>query len=265
MVIQSGCLEDKVVLITGAAQGIGQIIAKVFAEAGAAVVISDVQDVAGESTAKSMRNKRLRAQFIKADLRQEKDIKAAVEFTVESYGRLDIVINNARPKLRLLPFVESLEEWDLAMNVLLKAPALIVKYALPYLTKSGNGSIINISSTNAFFISHQPVAYHVAKAALLQLTKFLAYDLGPRGIRVNAICPGLVDLHDRKPLTSDQVNKTITETIVPLKRAASPQDIAEAALFLCMNSSSYITGQVLTVDGGVTLGDHFNIAKKTFR
>ncbi len=262
---ESNVLAGKAALITGAAYGIGRIIARVFAEAGASVVVADIRKAEGEVVAKAIRDAGLRALSVKADLRRESDIKAMIGFTVDNCNHLDIVINNARPKLSNLPFAESLKEWDLAMDVMLKAPALIAKHALPQLLKSGGGSIVNIVSTNAFFISHQPAAYHVAKAGAVQLTRYLAHEFGPHGIRVNAICPALVDLYDEnKPLTSDPVNKAVTEVVVPLKRAATAEEIAKAALFLCTDSAAYITGQVLTIDGGITLGDHFHVARRAF-
>lgn len=264
MTTTSNRLEGKVALVTGAAQGIGRTIAKVFAEEKASVIISDIQKSTGEAAAQSIRDAGLQAVFMKADLCNERDIKVMIDFAVENFGNLDIVINNARPKLSNVPFVESFEEWDLAMDVLLKAPALIAKHALPQFLKSGSGIIINIASTNAIFISQQPVTYHVAKAGLLQLTRYLAYEFGSKGIRVNAICPSLVDLYDKKPLTSDPVNKIVVDLAVPLKRVASAEEIAEAVLFLSTESSSYITGQVFTIDGGITLGDHFHVAKKAF-
>ena len=259
-------LAGKVALITGAAHGIGRIMAKVFAEKGASVVVSDIQEEPGEEVAAAIRYQGLQALFVKADLCQENEIKAMMDFAVESFGRLDIVIHSARPRLRRLPYAESLEEWDLAMNVFLKALALMAKYALPHLRRSDGGNIISISSVNAVFIaSHQPAAYHVAKAGLEQLTRYLAVEFGPQAIRVNAICPGLVDLYDKdKPLTGDPVNKAVTEVVVPLKRASSAEEIAEVALFLCTDAAAYITGHVLRVDGGEMLGDHFHVARKSF-
>ena len=266
MATQPARLAGKVALITGAAQGIGLTIAKEFAEEGASVVMADMQEAAGETAAQGIRDVGARARFVKADLRQESDIKAMVEFAADTFGRLDIVINNARPKLRRLSFAESLEEWDMAMDVLLKAPALTVGHAVPQMLKSGGGSVINIASINAFLIaSHQSAAYHVAKAGLLQLTRYLAVEFGPQTIRVNAICPGLVDVHDKsRPLTADPVNKAVAELVVPLKRVSRAEEIAEAALFLSSDASAYITGQVLTVDGGETTGDHFHVARKAF-
>jgi len=259
-------LQNKVALITGAGRGIGRGIAEVFAQAGASVVISDIQKDIGESVAKNICNKGMNASYIQCDLRKEDDIKKMMRLCVRKYGGLDIIINNARPKLQNLSFADSLGEWDLAMDVLLKAPALIAKHALPELKKSKQGNIINISSTNAFFISHQPAAYHVAKTGLIQLTKFLAYEFGSHGIRVNAVCPALVDVYDenRKPLTDNPINKKVAELVVPLRRVSVVEEIAQVALFLCTKAASYITGQILTVDGGVTLGDHFGIARKAF-
>ena len=166
----SSRLKGKVALITGAAQGVGQIIAKEFAREGATVVISDVQEEAGKAAARTFRELGLDIFFVKADLREEKDIKQMISFTKKLKGRLDIIVNNARPRLPLGTFEQTLKDWDLAMRVILKAPVLIMKHALPHLTLS-RGTVINIVSSNAFTISHQPVSYHVAKAGLVQLSR----------------------------------------------------------------------------------------------
>jgi 3-oxoacyl-[acyl-carrier protein] reductase len=253
-----------VALITGAAHGIGRAIGNRMAESGLKIVIADINRIVGERVRKSIIMRGGEAVFIKVDLRNIQEIKLIVEETIAHYGRLDILVNNARPILHNLDFVESLSEWDLAMDVLLKAPVQLVRYALPHLTISKNAHIINISSTNAHFISHQSIAYHVAKAGLEHLTRYLACELGPKGICVNSVSPGLVDIHDDgKPLTGNSLNKTITKLAVPLKRAATPEEIAEAVMFFC-SAPSYITGQVLTLDGGVTLNDHFQIARKAY-
>ena len=258
-------MRGKVALVTGAARGIGRIIAKELAKADLKVIVNDIEEEAGKSTVEDILAVGHEGFFIKGDLRREDSIKALVETGVQHFGQLDIVINNARPDLRILPFEESFSEWDLAMDVLLKAPALLAKYAVAELRNVGGGSIINIGSTNAFFVSHQPLAYHVAKAGLIQLTRYLACEFGSEGVRVNCVCPGLVDIYDNnKPLTSDPTNKAIAEFSVPLKRAAFAEEIAEAVLFLCSDSSAYITGQVLTIDGGITLNDHFHLARKGF-
>jgi len=255
-------LKNKVVLVTGSAQGIGRTMVKKMAKAELKVVVSDIKESLGEAVAEEIKSEGYKALFVKTDLCNEYSIKKLIEITIEYFGYLDIIVNNARPKLNLLPFEESFSEWDLALDVLLKAPALIAKYAVPHLKKSG-GSIINIGSTNAFFVSHQPLAYHVAKSGLLQLTRYLACTFGNQGIRVNTVCPGLVDLYDNNmPLTSNPENKKIVELSVPLQRAALADEIVDAVLFLSSNSAAYITGQTLILDGGITLNDHFHIMKK---
>jgi NAD(P)-dependent dehydrogenase (short-subunit alcohol dehydrogenase family) len=235
-------MKEKTVLITGASQGIGQAIAEECLARGADVIVLDI---------KAPENKKLK--YLKVDLSSEDEIKSAIA----GLEKIDYIINNARPKLEIKPFSESMDEWDQAMKVLLKAPALIAKYALPQLKKS-KGSIVNVVSTNAYFISHQPAVYHVAKAGLIQLTKFLAVEFGPLGVRVNAVCPGLVELKD------NLINKTVSEIVVPLKRTARRKEIAESVIFLCSEKSSFINGHVLTVDGGEILGDQFHVAREAF-
>lgn len=258
-------LKNKVALVTGAAHGIGRVIAEALASSGASVVVADIQESLGRLVVKDICAAGGSAIFIRTDLRKEKDIKNLISKAVKKYRRLDIIINNARPRLKLMPFDESFKEWDLAMGVLLKAPALLIKYALPHLIKTKKASIVNIASTNAFFISHQPATYHIAKAALVQLTRYIAFGFGKDGIRANVVCPGLVDLTDIKtPLTSNAVNNNIVKLIVPLNRAATPLEIANVVVALCTDSSSYITGQVINVDGGLTLGDQFHIARNAY-
>jgi NAD(P)-dependent dehydrogenase (short-subunit alcohol dehydrogenase family) len=241
---------NEVAIVTGGASGIGRGITLRLAQLGVRVIIADLLEEKSKIIQQSCYEKKGEVIFIKTDLSQSKDIEQLVDKCVKRFGRLDFVINNARPNLKIRSFEENFSEWDLAMNVLLKAPALLTNFAGKHMKKKG-GSIVNISSTNAIFVSHQPVAYHVAKAGLLQLTRVLACEYAQYGIRVNAVCPALVDLFDRKNhLTGDPLHKTVTELIVPMKRAAFVEEIADAVIFLCSEASSYTTGQVLTIDGG---------------
>ncbi len=256
--------QHKVVIVTGSGQGLGRVIAESFAEAGASVVISDIQQEAGQAVAKNIRGSGKNAVFISCDLRKENDIRKLIRLCIKKYGRLDVVVNNARPRLTIGSFEDNFKEWDLGISVLLKAPALVLKYAMPHLIRSSNGNVINIASTNAFSVSHQPLVYHVAKAGLVQLSRYIAFQFGTQGVRSNVVCPGLVDLSDaRSPLTGNSVNKKVVESIVPLGRAASAQEVANVVLSLCSDDASYVTGQVVNVDGGLMLGDHFHIARKT--
>lgn len=256
---------DRVVIITGAAHGIGKIMAFAFAKSGAQVVIADIRVKEAEKVAAQIRDANGRASFVRTDLRKEADIKKLIATAKSRFKRIDILINNARPQLKHLPFVQSFKEWDLGMDVFLKASALTARYAIPEMMKNGGGNIVNMTSINATLICHQPAVYHVAKAGIIQLTRFLAYEYGHQGIRVNAVSPGLVDLKDddRPALTSNHINKKVTEQVVPLKRAASGEDIAHSVLFLCSDAASYINGEVLTIDGGMTLGDQFGLMRRS--
>jgi NAD(P)-dependent dehydrogenase (short-subunit alcohol dehydrogenase family) len=255
----------KIAIITGGAHGIGKAIAKSLSASNYIVIIADIDNDKGIKVVDEVNSAGGNALFIKTDLCSENDILNLVNITIETFGGLDIVINSARPLLKIVPFIESFDEWDYAINVLLKAPALLAKYSYNHLKKSSNGCIINIGSTNENYISHQPVSYHVAKAGLVHLTHYLAREFGVNNIRVNTISPGLVDIHeDGRPLTGKPMNKEIVDITVPLKRAASPQEIAYLVLFLCSKEASYITGQTITIDGGITLNDHFHIARQVF-
>jgi len=255
----------RVVIVTGAAQGIGRVLALKFGLAGAKVVLADIQKDLGMEVVKKFSEMGIVAHFVYANLENETEIERMVEKAVEVFGGLDVLINNARVPLSKKEFPASLLDWDRAMAVMLKAPAFASGVALPHLEKSGEGSIINISSINAYLISAQQLPYHIAKASILQLTRHLAVELAPKKIRVNAICPGLVDIEDRNMMLSqDPVNKFLIEHVVPLGRAANPEEIGELALFLASQKASYITGQSYTIDGGMTLPDQFMVAKNVF-
>ena len=208
----------KVLFVAGAGKGLGRAIAHKFGSAGASVFIADIDSECGEGTAAEFRDSGMKAKFCKLDLCNESDIQRAVLNCVSEFGGLDVLVNSARPQLKVQPFPDSMSEWDMAMQVLLKAPALTIAAALPELARSGKGSIINISSTNAYQISHQPLSYHVAKSAILQLTRQLAYELGPKGIRVNAICPGLIEpmLKKEAYVPHSSFKQLVTEKVVPL-------------------------------------------------
>lgn len=257
-------LKNKTAIITGGAQGIGKGIAKALVDQGVNVVIADIQEEKGQELATLLGGK---AFFHKTDLTQENDIRDLVSCAANRYNSVDFVINNARPPLMKSSPQNSvqdslLDDWDTGIDVLLKAPCLLVKYALPFLLKAKAPAVINIASTNALFIAPQPLVYHVAKAGLIQMTRYTAYVLGQHGIRVNCVAPGVVDIHDQKtPLTHWPINKKTIEIACPLKRAALVEEIADSVLFLCSDSSSYVNGQVLFLDGGITLGDQFHVTR----
>jgi len=257
-------LEGKVALITGAAQGIGKGIAEVFAHEGAVVVIADLQEEKGQAAADSLDGQ---GAFIHTDLRQDSDIEQMIAFTVEKYGALDILINNATPpKVLTSSFEEMVEDWDTTMDLLLRAYMVTAKFAHPYMQRTNGGSIVNMGSTLAFSIAEQQsCAYHVAKAGVTQLTRYLAWELGNDGIQVNCICPALVDRSDRPSLTNDPTNQSVVDITVPLKRAGNYKDIAYTSLFLCSDEAKYLTGQSIILDGGLTLGSQFEVARAAYK
>ena len=241
---------------------IGAVISKQLAIKGYLVILADIDLDAANKQARSIRSQGLQADNCYIDLANKSSIEDCVGSVIDRYGKIDGLVNNARPWLSHEKFPNSLGSWDLALSVLAKAPAEFTVACAPYL-QSTNGAVVNISSTNAYFVSQQPITYHAAKSALEQITKYLAVELGPSGIRVNAILPGLVDQEDRTEKLSDSSeNKRIIEAMVPLKRAGTPIDIANMVLFLLSQDSSYITGQSFIVDGGLSTLDHFYGAKK---
>ena len=261
----AGRLAGKTALVTGAAQGIGRGIAELFAAEKATIVIADIQSDLGRQVARGIAIKGGIADCVGVDIAKEANIDRMIDFAVERFGRLDILVNNAAPSRKPYESMEaSLADWDGHMDILLKAQALAANRALPHLAKN-NGSIVNISSIAAFLITHQTCDYHVAKAGILQLTRYLAYEFGPEGVRVNCICPGVVDRDASPHLTDDATNRSVVDLTVPLKRAGTSRDLANAALFLCSDAASYITGQALVVDGGLTLGEHFGVVRDVYR
>jgi len=256
----------KTALITGAAQGIGLAIAARLAETGARVVLADLQDDKGHASVAALRQRGFEAEFVHVDLTAEAEIQQMVRTAVALYGRLDILVNNASPfRRKFASYEESLQDWDLHQAVLLKASASAAAFARPHLRQQPGGSIVNIGSIVSSSISAQPCSYHVAKAGLVQLTRWLARELGPEGTRVNCVSPGLVDKDDARPLTADPVHREVVEIVAPLGRAGCPRDIANAVAFLSSEEASYITGQCLVVDGGVTLDETFEAGRRAFR
>jgi NAD(P)-dependent dehydrogenase (short-subunit alcohol dehydrogenase family) len=250
--------DNKTVLVTGAARGIGAGIAEGFLEAGAAVAMLDWNGPEVEAKAASFQ--RLgRVLAVVGDVSNEAQVEAAIERTAGEFGRLDVLVNNAGIEVvGTLPEYTS-ADWDRQVGVNLKGVFLCSKYALPHLRKQ-RGSIVNISSVHAFVSYPGTSAYDASKAGVLALTRTLALDHGRDGIRVNAICPGYIDT----PMLSDWLatlpdpaeNMRQVLRFHPLGRIGVPRDIANAVLFLASDLASFITGATLVVDGAMTVAGH---------
>jgi NAD(P)-dependent dehydrogenase (short-subunit alcohol dehydrogenase family) len=249
-------LEARVALITGAATGIGRATARLFAEAGARLVLSDQRAPELEQTVAAVRAAGGEATAVVADLARPESAAAVVDAAVRAHGRLDVVFNNAGVGTMVVGgTVESipLEKWDLALDVNVRAIYLVSAAAVPHLRAAGGGAIVNTSSVSAFRGSRERPshAYAASKGAVLALTRAMAASYGADKIRVNAICPGTI----RTRLTADIIDAAEREAAaghgIPLGRVGEPEDIARCALFLASDASAWITGTEIVVDGGM--------------
>jgi NAD(P)-dependent dehydrogenase (short-subunit alcohol dehydrogenase family) len=240
-------LENKVAIVTGGAHGIGRAIAEVFAEAGARVVIADLDAEAGRAVAASLRN----ARFVPADVSVPADVEAVAAAAAGITGRIDVLCNNAA---YLGPFHAAAEageqEWERSFRVSLLGAQRFIAAVLPYMVRQRAGSILNISSVQGLVGGRDSAAYTSVKHGLIGLTRSVAYDYGPHNVRANAICPGAIQTRISPRPGEELYQRQIGKTF--LGRTGTPRDVAYAALFLASDAASYITGAILAVDGGWT-------------
>jgi NAD(P)-dependent dehydrogenase (short-subunit alcohol dehydrogenase family) len=244
-------LDGKIALITGASKGIGEAIARGLAEFGAKVVISSRKQDALDGIAEAFRADGLEATGIEAHMGSIEDIHALVDKTVETYGGLDIIINNAAANPVFGPIHDTDERaFDKIIEVNLKGPFELCKKAYPILKRRGGGSIVNISSIGGLTPEPGIGIYSVSKAAINNLTQAMAQDWGADNIRVNAICPGLIKTKFSEALWSDEkiLNRFIKQ--IPLGRAGTTDDVAGLAVFLASDAAAYCSGGIYRVDGG---------------
>jgi NAD(P)-dependent dehydrogenase (short-subunit alcohol dehydrogenase family) len=248
-------LEGKVAMISGAASGIGRGTAKRLAEFGAKVSILDVNEENGKKVVEEITDAGGTAQFIKCDVRNAADCKVAADKTAESFGRIDILFNNAGIAIRKNAVDLEPEEWDLALDVSLKGQYLLSKYAIPYMKKVGGGSIINTGSGWSLKGGENAVAYCAMKGGTLNMTRAMCLDHGKDNIRVNTVCPGDVDTpmlkSECEQLGGEYNEKYKAECGArPIARLGTPEDVANVVLFLASNMSTWISGTHIVVDGG---------------
>jgi 3-oxoacyl-[acyl-carrier protein] reductase len=244
-------LENKTALITGSARGLGKAIAQKLASQGARVVISDVLMELAEATVKEFTDKGYEAMAISANVSKSDDVKKMIDEILTKYQTLDIVVNNAGITRDALLLRMSEDAWDAVLNVNLKGTFLVTQAAAKIMIKQRFGRIINISSASARVGNPGQVNYVASKAGIIGLTKTAARELGSRGVTVNAIAPGFFETEMTKNLPESVRQAFLDST--PLKRFGKLEDIASAVAFLASEEGSYITGQVIGVDGGLTM------------
>ncbi|MGH7781820.1 MAG: SDR family NAD(P)-dependent oxidoreductase [Candidatus Binataceae bacterium] len=252
-----GRLDGKVAVITGAASGIGRATSIRFAGEGAAVVLADLNEEGGETAVRECKENGGRAVFQKTDVAVEEDIKAAVDRAVREFGKLDTIFNNAGLGGAIGAIEEiSFENWDQTMGILLRGVFAGMKYAVPEMRKIGGGSIISTASVAGLRGGAGPHAYSAAKAAVINLTRSVALEVGKDRIRVNCICPGGINtpLINRRIAGGEETAAQFLARIQPIPRAGRPDDIANMALFLASDESEWVTGTAMVVDGGLTAG-----------
>lgn len=249
-------LDGRVAIITGGASGIGAATTSLFVENGARVVIGDLQTDLGDDLARTFSPNVV---FQRADVSKEEDVRALARRAETSFGRLDCIFNNAGFGGALGGIAEtSVEEWDLTFEVLVRGVFLGMKHAAPLLRRQG-GSIVSTASVAGFLGGYSPHAYAAAKAAVVQLTKSVALEMAQDQVRVNCICPGFIATPLAlntvgKPESAMEARKPWMVRAQPIERPGEPSDIAEMALFLASDRSSFVTGQAFVVDGGFAAG-----------
>jgi NAD(P)-dependent dehydrogenase (short-subunit alcohol dehydrogenase family) len=253
-----GALDGRVAIVTGGASGIGARTVRLFAEQGARVVIGDMQEEAGRAVAAELGKS---AVFQRTEVSREDEVRALVARGEQEWGRLDCIFNNAGFGGALGPISETpVEEFDLSFAVLVRGVFLGMKHAAPLISRQG-GSIINTASVAGILAGYSPHTYAAAKAAVIQLSKSVALELGPKRVRVNSICPGFIATPlalgtvGRKASAeeAEAARKQMAEAQA-IPRPGDPNDIAQMALFLASDASTFVTGQAFVVDGGFAAG-----------
>ena len=249
-----GQLEGRVALVTGGGSGIGQATALAFARERARVIAADVNAEGGEETVSMIEEAGGEAIFIKTDVSSSAEVEALVNATVETHGRLDCAFNNAGIGGSMaLTHKRNEEEWDSTININLKGVWLCMKYEILQMLKQGGGTIVNTSSAAGLVGTIAASAYSASKHGVVGLTKSAALEYAQRGIRINAVCPGAV----RTPMLENGITllpegEQQILAMEPVGRIASPEEIAEAVVWLCSDAASFVTGHAMAVDGGWT-------------
>lgn len=249
-------LDGKIALVTGSGRGIGKAIALKLAQLGAEIIVNYSRNRAqAEETIRIIHDLGKKAQIIKANISKEEDINLMFKAITEEFGQLDILINNAASGFNRPLIEQKVSGWDYTMQVNVRAAMLCSQKAVPLMERAGGGHIINITSPGAMRVLPDYIAVGASKAALNSLTRYMAVELAPKNIHVNAVSPGMVETEALKHFAfmndTDVTSKTITNT--PAGRLVTPEDVSEIVAFLCSPAADMICGQIIVVDGGFTL------------
>ena len=247
-------LRDQAAIVTGAGSGIGRAIALRYAAEGASVAVADVQPVGGRETVEQIQQAGGHALFIETDVTRSADAERMVRATLSTFGRVDVLVNNAAISGGDDILATDEATWDRVITVVLKSVFVCTRAVLPKMLDQGRGVIVNISSVNALTGLGEE-AYSAAKAGVVSLTQNIAIRYGRQGVRANVICPGTI----RTPIWRERLERTpdVFERLAdwyPVGRVGEPEDVAGAAVFLASDEGAFITGAILTVDGGLTAG-----------
>jgi NAD(P)-dependent dehydrogenase (short-subunit alcohol dehydrogenase family) len=254
-------MQGRVALVTGAASGIGRVTARLFAREGAKVIVTTDASIEGaEETIDLIRKAGGEARFVQCDVSIEEDVEAMVAKAVDIYGSLDYAFNNAGigPDGVRMPVVSvadcPVDIWDRTMDVNLKGVFLCMKYEMRQMLKQKYGSIVNTSSVGAFKPLPGFAAYDASKTGLIGLSKAAALEVATSGIRVNVVCPGPTErtrlMENLTSVRPEERERTLN--VIPMHRMAEPEEVAEAVIWLCSDASSFVTGHVMLIDGGMT-------------
>jgi NAD(P)-dependent dehydrogenase (short-subunit alcohol dehydrogenase family) len=250
-------LENKVAIITGGGDGIGQASAMMFAKEGAKVVIADIKPENGNKTVDMVKSVGGVAMFVQVDVSKADGVENMVKKTIEAYGKIDILINSAAVFVEATVLNTSEEDWDRIMDINLKGIFLCCKYTIPEMIKAGKGSIVNIGSEAGITGFKNQTAYDASKGGVVNMTRAMALDFAEKNIRVNCVCPGTTETPMVKQaiaVAPDPAQARRNFSSRPLLRLGRPEEIAAGILYIASDESEYATGAIIAIDGGKTAG-----------